>query len=450
VKRRVLVVSADWVGERMAGPAIRAVNFARELARRGLEVTLATPNEVEVPIEGIRAIRLQGMDARGTVALARQHDTVVAQSLPVSAMVSLAGTPTRIVYDLYDPVPHELLAAAHGRPRRAQDDLLLTRVRLTLDTALRAGDAFICASERQRDLWLGALGAQGRLDHEEHRRDPSFRQLIDVVPFGIEVEPPRRDGPVLRGVLPGVDERSRVLVWGGGLWNWLDPLTVIRAVHELSRRRKDVRVVFLGLRRPNSRVAETTMAERAVSLAHELGMHGSSVLFNEEWVPYERRGAWLAEADVGVSAHFDTLEARFAFRTRLLDYLWAGLPIVTTRGDVLGDLVEQERLGVSLPAEDVAAWVAGLESLLDDDQSRRAACERVAAVRQRFGWPRVVEPLARLVTEPGRPIEHARRSRLVGVREGYLSARISVLERGVGATLAAVWQQRVRRVTRLR
>ena len=56
-----------------------------------------------------------------------------------------------------------------------------------------------------------------------------------------------------------------------------------------------------------------------------------TVFFNDGWVPYAERGAWLAEADIGVSAHFDDIETRFAFRTRLLDYLWAGLPIVTTR-----------------------------------------------------------------------------------------------------------------------
>ena len=51
------------------------------------------------------------------------------------------------------------------------------------------------------------------------------------------------------------------------------------------------------------------------------------------------------EADLGVSAHRDHLEARYAHRTRLLDYLWAGLPVVATRGDALAELVDRERLG---------------------------------------------------------------------------------------------------------
>lgn len=82
-------------------------------------------------------------------------------------MVSLAGSEVRVVYDLYDHVPHELMAAARGRPVEARDDLQLIRQRLVLETVLRTGDAFVCASERQRDLSLGALGALGRLNQEE-------------------------------------------------------------------------------------------------------------------------------------------------------------------------------------------------------------------------------------------------------------------------------------------
>ena len=70
------------------------------------------------------------------------------------------------------------------------------------------------------------------------------------------------------------------------------------------------------------------------------------VFFNEAWVPYDQRHNWLLDADCGVTTHFEHVETTFAFRTRVLDYLWAGLPIVTTDGDAFADLVRTERLGV--------------------------------------------------------------------------------------------------------
>src|SRR5664280_3299763 len=46
--------------------------------------------------------------------------------------------------------------------------------------------------------------------------------------------------------------------------------------------------------------------------------------------PYTERSDHLLDADVGVSTHFDHVETEFSFRTRILDYLWTGLPIVAT------------------------------------------------------------------------------------------------------------------------
>ena len=171
--------------------------------------------------------------------------------------------------------------------------------------------------------------------------------------------------------MPGIGADDKILLWPGGIWNWFDPLTVIRAVHELSRRRDDVRLYFLGVKHPNPEMPDMAMAGEAVALADELGLRDRVVFFNFGWVPYAERGRYLLEADVAVSAHFDDIETRFAFRTRLLDCLWAGLPVVTTRGDTLGELIVAGGAGSAVDVGDVDGWVEALESLLDD--ARRAA-----------------------------------------------------------------------------
>jgi glycosyltransferase involved in cell wall biosynthesis len=413
----------------MAGPGIRAYAFARELSAR-FEVTLVAPNEIDLAPDAVATTCAEPQDARTLTSLARAHDAVVAQRLPVATALSLARSHTRVVYDLYDPVMLEALTLAGRRTRGTRDALQLAHDRQAQEVALKTGDAFVCASERQRDMWLGALDAAGRLSAAEYGRDPSLRELIDVVPFGLDEDFPDTSRPAMRGVLPSITEHSRILLWGGGIWNWFDPLTVIRAVHELGRERDDVRLVFMGMRRPNEQVVEATMASRAVALAEELGVRGRSVLFNEGWVPYEERAAWLAEADIGVSAHFDDVETRFAFRTRLLDYLWAGLPIVTTGGDTLGDLVDSESLGSALPVGDVSAWTAALARLLDDERTLADTRTRVGRVRARFVWRRVVEPLQRLLSAPGRPIDLARHARAATLHDAYLRGRISIDHRG--------------------
>ena len=436
--RRILIVSQHRVGTRMAGPAIRYYNFARELAKTHA-VTLMVPAPADIAMEGIEVVEARFHGGRAFPGFAAQFDVVVAQHLLPWTMRKLAKEPIRVIYDLYDPFLFENLGlfAVQETSKRYQDSLLRANS-LTQEIALATGDAFICASDRQRDLWLGVLGSLGRLTRDEYRRDPSLRALIDVVPFGLPAEPPVKREPVLKGVVPGIAAEDRVLLWGGGIWNWFDPLTPIRAVARLAQRRDDVKLYFLGVQHPHPETEEMGMEAAAVALAEELGVLDRSVFFNRGWVPYERRADFLLEADLGISAHFDNIETRFAFRTRMLDYLWAGLPVVTTRGDVLAEVVEERGLGRPIAEGDLDGWVRAIEQLLDDEAEYEAAARAVADVRGQYAWPRAIRPLAELVSGEGEPAPARSAGKVV--RYAWLSLVAGVLKRGFRDAFARAFQ----------
>jgi glycosyltransferase involved in cell wall biosynthesis len=184
-----------------------------------------------------------------------------------------------------------------------------------------------------------------------------------------------------------------VIVWAGGLWDWLDPLTLIRAVATLARSRPNVRLLFMGGRTPSPHVGEMGVAAAAEALARRHDPDGRTVLFNRGWVPYEERGALLLEADIGASLHHRTVESRYAFRTRILDYIWAGLPMVVSGGDALGDQVGRLGLGYTVPEGDPDSVAAALAELLDDEGARSSRAERFAVARAEMAWSRAVEPL---------------------------------------------------------
>jgi glycosyltransferase involved in cell wall biosynthesis len=422
----------------MAGPGIRYRQFALQLAGR-FDVSLVIPNEPDEELPSVRVLRARDFGYARFKQLARSFDVVVAQQLSVGAMQMLGRSDTRVIYDLYDPLLFERLgyyadeegSAAFAEPlaRAANQKQLL---------ALRTGSAFLCASERQRDLWLGVLTALGRIDLDRYERDPALSDFVAVVPFGLEADEPRASGSVLKGVVQGIGKGDKVLLWGGGIWNWLDPLTPIRAVAELSPRRPEVKLFFLGVRDPGSGEAGLEMTERAVQLADELGVRDRSVFFNFGWTPYSERAGFLLEADIGVSAHFDTVETRYAFRTRLLDYFWARLPTIATRGDVLGDLVADEQLGAAVADGDVDGWIGAIERLLDDEGAALAARQRLEEIRLRYAWPGVVEPLAELIE---RPLSEPRfGSRAAGTAGAYLWSgfRGTIRRRGVQRTIAEI------------
>jgi glycosyltransferase involved in cell wall biosynthesis len=259
--------------------------------------------------------------------------------------------------------------------------------------AARRGSAFVCGSERQRDMWLGFLAANRRLNSDQYEHDTELRTLIDVVPFGVPREPPQpAPEPVVRGTL--FPEQAQIMVWNGGLWDWMDPLTPIRAI-ALLRKRSDWRLVFHASARPSHR-AQMTMAARAQALAAELGLlDDDSIYFRPGWTPYAERGGLLLESDIGISAHPRTLEARFAHRARMLDFFWARLPILCTEGNAGSEEVAQQGLGETVPAEDPEAFAAAAERIVG--RGRAAYEPALAAAGAERSWDRAAQPLLQLI-----------------------------------------------------
>ena len=103
---------------------------------------------------------------------------------------------------------------------------------------------------------------------------------------------------------------------------------------------------------------------------------------------------------MAVTAARDLAETRLSFRTRVLDYLWAGLPVVTTEGDVLSDLVRDERLGFVVPPEDPPALAAALVRLLQSPGMRTICATSARRVAERFRWREAVAPLRQVLLRP--------------------------------------------------
>ena len=417
---RALIVSHDVVEERMAGPAIRCWEMARVLGHE-FPTTLAVPNQTSLQGEGFDLITY---DVERLRQLSKQADLVVVSGCLLLLYPFLKSPGVPLVVDLYDPFHLEnlqLMTSEEMAERLRDHDGLLGALR----DQIEAGDFFICASERQRDFWMGVLSARNRINPYTYSDDPSFRRLIDVVPFGLPNEPPRHTRKVLKGVHPGIESNDAVILWGGGIYDWLDPLTAIKAVAEVHHTHPHVRLFFMGTRHPNPLVSSMQMVDRAVALAEELGLKDRVVFFNN-WVPYAERGNYLLEADIGLSLHLDHLETRFAFRTRLLDCIWAGLPMVVTGGDTLADTVREHSLGRVVQVGNVAEAAQALEVLLDDPKARTSRADGFRAAAAQFRWEQAMEPLIAFARAP---------------RKAADQGRITASPRGLTGKIRAAWQR---------
>ncbi len=396
--QRILIVTDDVLTERMAGPAIRAWQIAEALSRHH-EVVLATTSPTCERSSDRFATEAAGQER--FAELERWCTVVLFQGYVLNHVPVLKTTEKVMVVDLYDPLHLEALELGRDQPEPERSYNVASSVRVLGEQMLR-GDFFLCASEKQRDLWLGFLSAAGRVNPANYTADPSLRQLIDVVAFGLPDDPPVRDRPAMKGVIPGIGSEDRVVLWGGGVYDWFDPLTAIRAVDRLRASYPDLRLYFLGVRHPNPAIEESRTLTAARALASELGLAGTHVFFNESWVAYEDRSNFLLEADVALSLHVEHIETAYSFRTRILDYIWAGLPIVATRGDGFAEIIAREGLGAVVPGEDVDAAAAAIAALLDDPSARSRCRANAGAVARRFVWSEVLRPLLEFCDSPSR------------------------------------------------
>ena len=378
---KFLFVCNDFIGKTMAGPGIRYWEIARALERKGDQAALLARSVED-------ASSRSGITFVGRASLAhlvsriRWADRVILPGSPLAMLLCVLFR-KHIIFDQYDPVVFEFLErtpASLGGVIRKSVMLALWKIRQRL--ILRYGHAFLVANDKQKDWLIGQLTSLGYLD--------KLKSVI-LLPFGLPAEKPARTRAVLRG--REVKNTDFLLVWGGGIWDWFDPFTLLEAMARIKETRTDIKVYFPGVNPPNPGSRMLSVYDRFLSEAGRLGLLDTVVFVNRGWTPYEQRADYLLEADAGISLHRDSMETRFAFRTRMLDYLWAGLPIIASSGDNWGDSIERKKLGITTPPGDVDAVQNAIVRMADDAALRAACREHVLAEAEHYRWDELVKVL---------------------------------------------------------
>jgi hypothetical protein len=395
-RAKILFVSTLSIGSRMTGPAIRCWELAQQVSQVA-DVMVAVRGSIGRQPIGFKA---RSFTTKSDLAkLIRAQDVLVCQGAITIDFPELVTTPAIKVYDLYDPLNLETLEHLRQSLSPARDQKYQT-IQYALEDQLATGDFFLCANERQRDYWLGMLAGAGRLNPMTYNAgNNDMSDLLAVVPMGVSATAPIHSHPVLRGVHPAIQPDDIVLIWAGSLLDWLDPISLIKAMHTVAQSRDEVKLFFMASRHAVLQDSHS-IVERSITLAKELGLYDRSVIFNLEWVAYDDRANYLLEADAGVTTQLDHLETRFSFRTRVLDYLWAGLPMLASAGDTFAEMIEQHDLGLTVPPNDEAALAQAILSIAADPDRRRVWSQNVRQVAESFVWAKVSRPLVDFCREP--------------------------------------------------
>ena len=354
----VVVHTPDVVGERMAGPGIRASHLAEELGKH-FPTTLIAKTEHAYA----------GVIPHGTLeARAAMRNASVLVGQPARGFGKRRGQ--RIVYDLFDPTVLELRELYGNKPSLRQ------RVHLAaewwrLSEALMRADVLMCAAEKQREFY--------------EKLQSSDTQWIEV-PFGIDLEETR----------VCAKPKDNIVVWNGGVWEWLDPAAAVDAILHVNAEGVRAKLLFLGRARPNRDLIDRRRDDRFEALLRRGGEHVSA---NDQWVPYRERLSWLRAAKIAIMLHRRTGEAEYSIRTRLFDAIAAGVPVVASAGGFAAELVQREGLGIVVPPGHTGAVADAVRRLLTDDDFHSTCVESLERIRPRFAWEVVTRPLVSAIMQ---------------------------------------------------
>lgn len=360
---RVLLITSERLGDTPAGPGLRSTGLAVALRERGFDVRIAAPTGSTSP-EGVPLGDLDRLDD-----MVRAVDIVLVPSGLVGAFPQVFES-RRLIVDHAGPFELEVVAGNRGPEAFANATLGAIH-------AIRQADLILVTHERQRDycagLLLGDQATSGRATNPLDR--------FAIVPFGLPHEtadpvPVRAEGPLRIG-------------WPGGLWDWLDPDTLLDAIHDIPA--EVASFEFWGSQNPDPRAPRMATADRLRRRIDAEGLGDRVAIV--DWVPIRDYWTRLAQLDLAITLDPAGVEARFAFRTRLLAALRVGVPTIATEGEWVADLAAEAGAGWTVPPRDAGAVHQTVTRLALAREEITVASARGLALTSTFDYCSLVDPV---------------------------------------------------------
>ncbi len=237
-----------------------------------------------------------------------------------------------------------------------------------LHTILHVGDVYSTCSTPQKYALVGQLGMASRLN----RQTVGYEFVHAILPGASNAAADKvhiTEATRLRSTL--VPDDAFIVMWCGGYNVWTDVDPLFGALSEAMSR--DPRVHFVsvgaGVKLPNNDSYERFAAKIEPS-PHKARFHLLG------WRPASEVPAFYRQADVGINLDLLHYETVLGTRTRMIEMMRHGLPVVTSLGCELSEIVRDQSLGLTFPIGDAPAFAQCLLTLAADDAVHSAMSTR--------------------------------------------------------------------------
>ena len=272
---------------------------------------------------------------------------------------------------------------------------------------LARGDRFLCASEAQKKYYFGVLSAIGRINPITYRED-----LILVVPYGIYREEPVANKQPIQELIGKNDKDVKKILWFGGIYPWFD-LRVLADAVSLVNEKTPAKLIVVGAKNPFNGHPDFIGKYDEFVEHVDTNKLGDKVIL-QDWVNFSERADWYLDSDLVVLINKEGEENNLSWRTRLVDYTWASLPIVTNGGDPLSEILISNNAAVRLEALNAETIAKDIAQLVTDDKKLKEVKANLQKVKQQFYWDTVTSGLATAIADHARAAD-LKKGQMIGV-----------------------------------
>jgi hypothetical protein len=395
MKKALIFTGLVQINKNLVGTAVIYKKMAELLVKEKYEVILVIPAKTDMENKNFS---FHVYNKKNNNKLINQADLVIFGSYPpIDPLLYAYKKRKKIISYRWSIAPIGSLEFKDFKNQKKQNDLhqyIINSYNLSLLTS----DKIFCRDEQVKKLIMGSLISLGRINLENYKIDKKLNRLIEVAAFGIDSNSPKHNNDIYRGKFKNIDKNDFLLIWNGGIWNWNDGQTLIKAMNVLKG--KKIKLIFQGFRHPQKNIHLSSEAEKTINLTKKLGILDKNVFFMDKWVPFEERGNFLTEADLGIITSPNIPEANLFLKTRIYDYLWAKLPIILNDSEAFAEIIKKNELGLVAKTGNYLDLAEKILNLKNDKKLYSQIKNNIENFKKQISWNKTLTPLKNYLKNP--------------------------------------------------
>jgi glycosyltransferase involved in cell wall biosynthesis len=353
------------------GGGLRAWYLSRSINELGSKVALIAPNK----LRRFRQIN-PTMQYREYEDFSEIHELVAdckviifpASHYQISAALDRYRNSSKIlIADAYVPNHIEFIARSNGKLSKPSDSLWFAN-KSNWETSLHRADYVMCAGNGQIAYYSALLAALNIVNPNNYNED----RLINT-PMGY-LDPPTP--------LPWSLKSDLRLGWIGGFYPWFDAEKMFSVFSNLSQSHSDLKLRIVGGENPF--ISKTDdIYKHTGSVASKIQKSAEGIEY-QDWLPFSE----LNRAYEGLTAvlHLNQVgnENLVSWRTRLLDAIRFGIPIITNGQDQISESLLARHAAIRIHDDTISMMSAEIEKIISDPSLLETTRKNLIALQPNF------------------------------------------------------------------